>query len=232
MNLFRSEEHVRRWPLYFEAADDYVMPVTDWAEVFSTSMFRHRLDNDYLARSSIYLEDYRQALLAKGKAVPSPDRVLLTVMFTDIVDSTLQAAELGDGAWRELLEEHNRMTITQIGHYGGTVVKGTGDGFMATFTSPTRAIRAAAAIQNEATGLGIRLRAGIHSGECEVVADDLAGIAVHIASRVAAAAETGTVFVSEPVRIAVTGSGIDFNDQGEHTLKGVPGTWRLSSAAI
>jgi class 3 adenylate cyclase len=232
MNLFRSEEHVRRWPLYFEAADDYVMPVTDWAEVFSASMFRHRLDNDYLARSSIYLEDYRQALLAKGKAVPLPDRVLLTVMFTDIVDSTRQAAALGDGAWRALLEQHDRMTGSQIGHYRGTVVKGTGDGFMATFTSPTQAIRAAAAIQQKATGLGIQLRAGIHSGECEIVGDDLAGIAVHIANRVAAAADTGTVFVSEPVRIAVTGSGIDFNDQGEHTLKGVPGSWRLYSAAV
>lgn len=232
MNLFRSEEHVRRWPLYFQAADDYVMPVADWAEVFSVSMFRHRLDNDYLARSSVYLEDYRQALLAKGKAIPSPDRVLLTVMFTDIVDSTRQAAALGDGAWRTLLEQHNDVTVTQIGHYGGTVVKGMGDGFMATFTSPTRAIRAAAAIQRAAADLGVQLRAGIHSGECEVAGDDLAGIAVHIANRVAAAAEVGTVFVTEPVRIAVTGSGIDFHDHGEYALKGVPGSWHLHSADV
>lgn len=232
MNLFRSEEHVRRWPLYFQAADDYVMSVSDWAEVFSTPIFRHRLDSDYLARSPIYLEDYRQALLAKGKAIPAPDRVLLTVMFTDIVDSTSQAATMGDGAWRSLLEQHDRMTVTQVGHFGGDVIKGTGDGFLATFTSPTRAIRAAAAIKAEATSLGIELRVGIHSGECELVDGDVAGIAVHIANRVAAMADAGAVFVSEPVRIGVTGSGIDFQDEGEHTLKGVPGSWRLHSAIV
>jgi class 3 adenylate cyclase len=195
-------------------------------------LFRHRLDNDYLARSSVYLDDYRQALLAKGKAIPPPDRVLLTIMFTDIVDSTRQAAALGDGAWRSVLEQHDRMTITQIGHFGGTVVKGTGDGFLTTFTSPTRAIRAAGAIQQAATNLGIQIRAGIHSGECEVTGDDLAGIAVHIANRVADAADVGSVFVTDPVRIAVTGSGIDFQEQGERPLKGVPGTWRLHSADV
>jgi class 3 adenylate cyclase len=232
MNLFRSEEHVRRWPLYFQAADDYVMPVSDWAEVFGSSMFRNRLDEDYLAQSQRHLDHYHEALLAKGRAIPSPDRVLLTVMFTDIVDSTSEAALLGDQAWRSVLQQHNEMTVTHIEHFGGTAVKQTGDGFMSSFASPTRAIRSGAAIRDAANELGLQVRVGIHSGECEVLGDDLAGIAVHIAARVAATASPDTVVVTEPVVAAVTGSGIDFADQGVHNLKGVPGTWRLHAAIL
>lgn len=113
-------------------------------------------------------------------------------------------------------------------HFGGTEVKQTGDGFLGSFPSPTRAIRCASAIRDATADVGLRLRIGVHSGECEIVGDDLAGIAVHIVSRVAATANPGTVLVSESVVSAVTGSGIDFADQGEHELKGVPGTWRLS----
>jgi class 3 adenylate cyclase len=203
MNLFRSEEHVKRWPLYFHAVDDYVMSVADWAEVFSTSMFRKRLDRDYLLHSQEYLEDYRLALLDKGKAIPSPDRVLSTVMFTDIVDSTVRAAELGDEKWRSLLERHNEIA------------------------SPTRAIRCAVAIRDATSGMGLQVRIGIHSGECEVFGDDIGGIAVHIGARVAAAAGAEEILVTGAVMESVTGSGIDFTNQGSHDLKGVPGSWRL-----
>lgn len=228
MNLFRSEEHVTRWPLYFQTSDDYVMSVSDWADVFSVSLFRNRLDADYLDRSQSYLRDYHDALLSKGKPAPSPDSVLLTVMLTDIVDSTVKAAELGDDEWRSLLALHDQVARTQISHFGGTEVKQTGDGFLASFPSPTRAIRCASAVRDAIADLGLELRVGVHSGECEIVGDDLAGIAVHIASRVAAKADPGTVLVTDSVVSAVTGSGIDFVDEGEHELKGVPGTWRLS----
>lgn len=220
---------MRRWPLYFQAVDDYVMSVTDWAEVFGTSIFRNRLDSDYLARSQDYLEDYREALSEKGKAIPSPDRVLATVMFTDIVDSTRQAASMGDDTWRSLLERHNRVTRTQIKHFGGREIKQTGDGFLSSFDSPTRAIQCAAAIRHATSEIGLQVRVGIHSGECEVLGDDLGGIAVHIGARVAAAADAGEVLVTRTVIEAVTGSGIDFTDQGMHELKGVPGTWQLYS---
>lgn len=232
MNLFRSEEHIGQWPLHFQAADAYVMPVTEWADVFGASIFRNRLDPEYLQRSSEYLQDYHQALLTKGKAIPSPDRVLLTVMFTDIVDSTRRAASMGDDKWRELLERHNEMSRTQIEHFGGTEVKQTGDGFLSSFTSPARAVRSAAAIRDAAAGIGVQVRVGIHSGECEVLGSDLGGIAVHIGARVAAAANSGEVLVTQTVVTAMTGAGIDFVDRGVRELKGVPGTWRLHSAEV
>jgi len=222
---------VKRWPLYFHAVDDYVMPVADWAEVFSSSMFRNRLDPDYLAQSQDYLEGYRLALIAKGKAIPSPDRILSSVMFTDIVDSTKQAALLGDETWRSLLESHNRITRTQISHFGGKEIKQTGDGFLSSFDSPTRAIRCAIAIRRATAEIGVQVRIGIHSGECEVLGDDLGGIAVHIGARVAATAAPDEILVTRTVLESVTGSGIDFIDQGLHDLKGVPGTWSLHAVA-
>jgi class 3 adenylate cyclase len=231
MNLFRSEEHVKRWPLHFQASDDYVMSVVDWAEVFSVSMFRERLGPDYLSRSHAHLEEYRAALLLKGKAIPPPDRILSTVMFTDIVDSTQQAAALGDGPWRSLLEQHNDASRTQIAHFGGRVIKQTGDGFLSSFDSPTRAIRSAMAIRSASTHIGLHVRIGIHSGECEVYGDDIGGIAVHIAARVEAAASPDEILVTRTVMESVTGSGIGFTDQGEHDLKGVPGTWPLFGLA-
>lgn len=218
---------MKRWPLYFQAADDYVMPVPDWAEVFSVSMFRKRLSSDYFAKSQEYLEDYHVALRLKGKAVPAPDRVLSTLMFTDIVDSTKQASALGDDAWRSLLERHNEISRTQIAHFGGRAVKQTGDGFLSSFDSPTRAIRCATAIRDATTEIGLQVRIGIHTGECEVLGDDVGGIAVHIAARVEAAATTNEILVTRTVTESVTGSGFDFTDQGEHDLKGVPGTWHL-----
>ena len=227
MNLFRSEEHLTRWLHYFHAVDDYVMPAGDWAKVFSATMFRRRLEPDYLARASEYLEDYRQALRAMGKTLPAPDRVMSTVLFTDIVDSTRQVAHVGDSEWRALLKRHNDIARNQLAHFGGREIKQTGDGFLSAFDSPTRAIRCATAICRAMPNIGLQVRAGVHSGECEVIGDDLGGIAVHIGARIGAVAGPNEVLVSQTAKDAVTGSGISFDDRGAHNLKGVPGQWQL-----
>jgi class 3 adenylate cyclase len=160
-----------------------------------------------------------------------PDRVLATVMFTDIVDSTVRAAELGDRRWRDLLEQHDRLIRRALDRHKGREVKTLGDGFLATFDGPARAIRAAASIVEAVPSLGIDVRAGLHTGECEVRGDDVAGIAVHIGARVGAMAGPGEVLVSSTVRDLVVGSGIEFSDRGAHPLKGIPGEWRLFAVA-
>ena len=155
------------------------------------------------------------------------ERILTTMMFTDIVGSTEQAASLGDRRWRSMLDAHDRAVRDQLGRFRGREVKTTGDGFLISFDGPARAIRCAQAI-NEAIGqLGIEVRTGLHTGECEVRGDDLGGLAVHIAARVGALAASGEVLVSGTVKDLVVGSGIRFNDRGEHQLKGVPGAWKL-----
>jgi class 3 adenylate cyclase len=230
MNLFRSEEHLKRWLLYFQAGGDYVMSVGDWATVFSTSIFRRRLEPDYLARSPGYLEDYRQALRGMGKALPAPDRVLSTIMFTDIVDSTVQAALVRDAQWRLRLERHNEIVRSQLEHFGGREIKQTGDGFLSAFDSPANAIRCGITICQEMPNIGLQVRVGIHSGECEILGDDLGGIAVHIGARIGAIAGPSEVLVSRTVTETVTGSDIDFEHRGAYELKGVPGQWELYAA--
>jgi class 3 adenylate cyclase len=155
------------------------------------------------------------------------ERVLTTVMFTDIVGSTEQAASLGDQRWRSLLDNHDRTVREQLRRFRGSEIKTTGDGFVTSFDGPARAIRCATAIREATERLGLRLRTGLHTGECEVRGDDLGGLAVHIAARVGARATAGEVLVSSTVKDLVIGSGIDFADRGEHELKGVPGAWRL-----
>ena len=155
------------------------------------------------------------------------DRVLATVLFTDIVGSTQRAAELGDGRWRDLLEDHHRLVRAQLARYRGTEVDTAGDGFLATFDGPARAIRCARAIVDSVRELGIELRAGLHSGECELVEGKVRGIAVHTGARVAALAGPSEVLVSQTVRDLVAGSGLVFEDAGEHELKGVPDRWHL-----
>lgn len=230
MNLFRSEEHLERWLLSFQAAGDYVLSVGEWATVFSGSMFRRRLERDYLASSSEYLEEYRQALQAMGKTLPAPDRVLSTVMFTDIVDSTKQAALVGDTEWRSRLERHNEVVRNQLEHFGGREIKQTGDGFLSAFDGPAAAIRCALTICDELSNVGLLVRAGIHLGECEALGDDLGGIAVHIGARIGAVAGPGEVLVSRTLKEAVLGSGIEFEHRGAHELRGVPGGWDLFAA--
>jgi class 3 adenylate cyclase len=160
-----------------------------------------------------------------------PDRMLATVRFTDIVESTTRAAELGDSAWRRLLGEHDRLVRVALERHRGREVKTTGDGFLATFDGPARAIRAAASIAEGVRSLGLQVRAGLHTGECEVMDRDVGGLAVHIGVRVMNQAGPGEVLVSSTVKDLVVGAGIDFEDRGEHDLKGVPGRWRLFALA-
>jgi class 3 adenylate cyclase len=155
------------------------------------------------------------------------DRVLATVLFTDIVDSTRRAAELGDHSWRELLERHDQLTRAEIARFQGREVKHTGDGFLATFDGPTRAVRCATTLAERMPDLGIDVRSGLHTGECELRGDDIGGIAVHIGARIAALAQAGEVLVSSTVKELVNGSGISFQDRGTHLLKGVPAEWKL-----
>jgi class 3 adenylate cyclase len=155
------------------------------------------------------------------------ERVLATVLFTDIVGATERAAELGDRAYRELLEQHHDAVRAQLGRFRGTEMDTAGDGFFATFDGPARAIRCAFAIRDSLRELGIDVRAGLHTGECELVDGKVGGIAVHIGARVIGHAGSGEVLVSSTVKDLVAGSGIDFDDRGETTLKGVPGEWRL-----
>jgi class 3 adenylate cyclase len=155
------------------------------------------------------------------------DRVLATVLFTDIVDSTRQAAELGDRRWRELLERHDEITREEIGQYQGREVKHTGDGFLATFDGPTRAVRCATALAERMPEIGVEIRSGLHTGECELRGDDIGGIAVHIGARIAGLAKAREVLVSSTVKDLVNGSGITFADRGTHVLKGVPSQWQI-----
>jgi class 3 adenylate cyclase len=172
-----------------------------------------------------------QEFLTGDRYAPESDRILATVLFTDIVDSTRTAAELGDQRWRELLDGHDRTVREALGRFHGRAVKSIGDGFLATFDGPARAIRGAQAIASSFGPLGLRIRAGIHTGECEVMGDDIGGIAVHIAARVSALAGPGEVLVSRTVRDLVAGSGIEFADRGTHELKGVPDRWQLLAVA-
>lgn len=160
------------------------------------------------------------------------ERRLATVLFTDIVDSTAQAAELGDRKWRELLERHHQVTRSEFARWRGSEVDPAGDGFLATFDSPSRAIECALAICSAVRSLGIEVRAGIHTGEVEVVGDGVAGIAVHIGARVAGEAGPGEVLVSSTVKGLLLGSRFGFDDRGAYDLKGVPGSWQLHGVSL
>jgi class 3 adenylate cyclase/DNA-binding CsgD family transcriptional regulator len=159
------------------------------------------------------------------------DRVLATVLFNDIVGSTDHAAELGDRRWRELLGQYQRLIERELVRFRGRLVKWTGDGALATFDGPARAVRCALAIRAGAGAVGLEVRAGVHTGECELMGDDLAGIAVHIAARVLATAQPGEVIASGTVTDLVVGSGLEFELRGTRVLTGVPGEWRLYAAS-
>ncbi len=166
-----------------------------------------------------------------GWDAPEPDRVLATILFTDIVDSTAKTVELGDRGWRELVERHHALVRGQLARYRGRELDTAGDGFFASFDGPARGIRCAQAISDGVRELGIEVRAGLHTGECEVMEGKVGGIAVHIGARVAAQAEPGEVLVSSTVKDLVAGSGLEFSDRGTAELKGVPGEWRLYALA-
>jgi class 3 adenylate cyclase/pimeloyl-ACP methyl ester carboxylesterase len=171
--------------------------------------------------------DLIEEFVTGSRPAPTSERILATVLFTDIVDSTRRASELGDRRWKELLGEHQEVVRQHLGWSEGREIKTTGDGFLATFDGPTRAVECAAAITADSSIPEIRVRAGLHTGELELMGDDVGGIAVHVAARVCALAGPGQVLASRTVRDLTAGSGIGFKDFGRHELKGVPDEWDL-----
>jgi class 3 adenylate cyclase len=184
-----------------------------------------------------FVEPWRESFqeiaqfLTGQQAEVADDRVLATVLFTDIVDSTRRAAEIGDRDWHALLDAHDAVVRAQLNRFRGREVNTSGDGFLAMFDGPQRAIRCAMSIRDAVQALGIEVRAGLHTGECEVRGDDIGGIGVHIGARVSALAGPNEVLVSSTLRDLVIGSGLEFEERGAHELKGVPGEWRLFSIA-
>ncbi len=177
------------------------------------------------------IADEIQEFVTGTRAVFDPDRVFATILFTDFVDSTKQSAQLGDRAWRDLLNRHDDIAHRQLDRFRGRWLKQTGDGLVASFDGPGRAIRCAVAIREAVSGLGLTIRGGLHAGEVEIRGQDLSGIAMSIGSRVMALAAAGEILVSSTVKDLVAGSGIAFSDRGTHALKGVPGEWRLYEVA-
>ena len=171
--------------------------------------------------------DHVEEFVTGQRPEADPNRVLATVLFTDIVGSTERATELGDRRWRELLDRHEELTRSQLQHHSGREIKTTGDGVLATFDGPARGIRCAREIAEQVAGLGVQIRAGLHTGECELRNGDVGGIAVHIGARVMAEAGPGEVLVSRTVKDLTVGSDISFEGRGGYQLKGVPGEWEL-----
>ncbi|MGH2702081.1 MAG: adenylate/guanylate cyclase domain-containing protein, partial [Actinomycetota bacterium] len=177
------------------------------------------------------LLDEVEEFLTGSRSGGDPDRMLTTLLFTDIVGSTDLAVAVGDRRWRVMLDEHNTLTRGELARFGGREISTTGDGFFATFERPIAAARCALALVGSMPAAGLRIRAGVHTGEVEVRGSDLGGLAVHIASRIAGTAGEGEVLVSSTVKDLLAGSDVVFTDRSEHELKGVPGTWRLFAAS-
>lgn len=223
---------VRVPALVMHRTNDYLFPVT-FSRDFAAAIPGARLVElpgvdhlPWLGDQDAILDEIEEFLTGE-RPHHEPDRVLATVMYTDIVSSTEQVASLGDRKWHDTLDAHNSIARREIGRFSGREIKMTGDGFLATFDGPARAIRCARAIQDAVHPLGVEVRAGLHTGEIEIMGDDIAGIAVHTGARVAALAGGGEVLVSSTVKDLVAGSGIEFADRGTHVLKGVPGEWRI-----
>ena len=184
----------------------------------------------WIGDQGLFLDEMEEFLTGIRPA-PEYERVLATVMFTDIVGSTEAAARMGDHDWRDLLGRHHTIARAEIARFRGREVNTAGDGFLATFDGPARAVRCAAAMRSALQPLGLAIRAGVHTGEIELDGDDVGGIAIHICARVAAMAAAGETLVSSTVKDLVSGAGLHFADRGSHALKGVPGEWRLFAAA-
>jgi class 3 adenylate cyclase len=183
----------------------------------------------YVGDQDAVLDEVEEFLTGVRRG-PEPDRVLATVLFTDIVGSTEHAVKAGDRIWRDVLDRHNALVRRELDHFRGREVDTAGDGFLATFDGPARAIRCARQVAGKIPGLGLELRSGLHTGEIELAGEHIRGLAVHIGARVVSLAGPGEVLVSSTVKDLVAGSGIVFEDRGEHTLKGVPGKWRIFRA--
>jgi len=196
------------------------IPGARWVELAGEDFVLWAGDLDVIA-------DEVEEFMTGRRVGPEPARITVTVMFTDVVGSTARAEALGDRAWSALLQAHDSRLRAELHRFGGREVDNAGDGFFATFASPTSAIRCAQAVQAVVDEIGLEVRIGLHTGECEVVGDKLRGVAVHIGARVAAKAQPGEVLVSQTVRDVAAGSGFGFADAGEHELKGIPDRWRL-----
>jgi class 3 adenylate cyclase len=200
------------------------------AENIPGALYRELSGDDHAVNAGEEVIDEVQEFLTGARSTPAINRVLATVLLTDIVGSTDRATAIGDRAWRELLDRHDAIVLRQLQRHRGRLVKSTGDGILATFDGPARAISCARELRDALRPIGLDLRAGIHTGEIELRGSDVAGVAIHIAARVSAVAGAGEVVVSRIVTDLVTGSGIRFADRGENHLKGVPGSWRLFTA--
>jgi class 3 adenylate cyclase len=184
----------------------------------------------FMTNPSPLLEELREYLTGVREA-PEVDRILATILFTDIVDSTERVAALGDREWRDRILRHNGLVRRALARFRGREIDTAGDGFLASFDGPARAIRCAAAIREDVKGLDLGIRAGVHAGECELVGDKIGGIAVHTASRIMHTASQGEILVSSTVKDLVAGSGLAFEDRGSHALRGVPQPWQLFALA-
>jgi class 3 adenylate cyclase len=184
----------------------------------------------WIGDQDLLLDEIEEFLVGSRRG-REPERALATVLFTDVVDSTQTAGRLGDRAWRDLIERHDAVIRRELSVHRGREVKTMGDGFLATFDGPARAIRCASAIRESLSPLELSIRAGIHTGEVELIGDDIAGMAVNIGARIGALAGPGEIQVSSTVKELVVGSGLEFVERGEHTLKGAPGEWRLFAVA-
>ena len=237
MNVRPLLPTIRVPTLVVQHADDPFVP-TEWGKYIADHIsgakyvelpghnLYHFVEPDWRASFQEIAE-----FLTGDQAEVADDRVLATVLFTDIVDSTRRAAEMGDRDWHALLDAHDVIVRAQLSRFRGREVSTAGDGFLAMFDGPQRAIRCAMAIRDAVQALGIEVRAGLHTGECEVRGDDIGGIAVHIGARVSALAGPNDVLVSSTLRDLVIGSGIEFEERGAHELKGVPGEWHLVVAS-
>jgi class 3 adenylate cyclase len=200
------------------------------ADHLPDARFVERRGRDLFALSPIGSSDvldHIEEFLTGERPHPDPDRAFATILFTDVVSSTQALAEMGDERWKQVLDRHDRIVDRELAHFRGRMVGSMGDGVLATFDGPARAVRCARAIVDAVRPLGIEVRAGLHAGEVELRGNDIGGIAVHIGQRVSALAEPGEVLVSRTITDLVAGSGLEFTDRGEQHLKGVPGAWRL-----
>jgi class 3 adenylate cyclase len=216
--------------MVFHRTGDRIVPVECGREVAelipNAGFIEHEGDDAYGWIDSAWLSDVEEFLTGR-RSGPRIDRVLATVLFTDIVGSTERLSKLGDARWRSQLEDHNQLVRTELRRWRGREVKTVGDGFLATFDGPARAVSCAGEIVEAVKSLGMEVRAGLHTGECELRPDDVSGIAVHIAARVMDAAGPSEVLASSTVKDLVIGSGLRFADRGAHALRGVEEPWRL-----
>jgi len=224
---------VRVPTLVLHRTDDMVIPVQGGrmlADMIPGSRFVELPGNihvPFMSGDTPHMLDVIEEFLTGARHTPDSERILTTVLFTDIVGSTTRAAEIGDRRWKELLERHDTIMRRQLARYRGTEVNRSGDGFLATFDGPARAVQCAVSATEALRPFALDIRAGVHTGECEKRADGLSGLAVHIGARVAAMAGAGEVLVSRTVKDLVVGSDLHFRDRGEHELKGVPDRWHL-----